>query len=553
MNLRTLFAIPIAVVLLVTVSLAGMMAGQGWSGLARGQAAVEAVDRMRLLLRLQSDLRAERVTSNLALAQENPLPEPIARRLAATRRDTDRDINAVITRLRDRADLDLNAMPPRTHVMEVLVRLGSVRGSIDGLLAQDRSERSFAELATIMPRALEVAKTLDVPVDRASLAVVATDPGLAGLVTEDRLAASLRDQVALIAGVLLPRSGKAEMPTGADLDNVRTLLAQAARLTRLIEDSIEIAGATPAIRMALASISATDLNGILRQLTASGETPTGAAQDDSLALMPQRVLVPWGMRISALRDVMLDSMVERVSISRVVSERQFDFVLAGFGVVVVAILESVASLSQSVVNPLAQLGLAITRIAAGDRSVPLAMRSGTREINEMVTAVETLRQAALIADAAALRQRMVARQRLELLRQALGIARSVQEPARALERGVASLSEGIDATIALIHAEAAVTPATLEVAADAVRIGLAEMRESAAGLDATFAAASEDQTEERPVAEFVTHILAVQAEVDRREQAVRRFVQSSLVALRDAESTAGERSMPVLHLSLIHI
>jgi methyl-accepting chemotaxis protein len=253
------------------------------------------------------------------------------------------------------------------------------------------------------------------------------------------------------------------------------------------------------------------------------------------------------MRISALRDVMLDSMVERVSISRVVSERQFDFVLAGFGVVVVAILESVASLSQSVVNPLAQLGLAITRIAAGDRSVPLAMRSGTREINEMVTAVETLRQAALIADAAALRQRMVARQRLELLRQALGIARSVQEPARALERGVASLSEGIDATIALIHAEAAVTPATLEVAADAVRIGLAEMRESAAGLDATFAAASEDQTEERPVAEFVAHILAVQAEVDRREQAVRRFVQSSLVALRDAESTAGERSMPVLH------
>ena len=50
MNLRTLFAIPIAVILIVTVSLAGMVAGQGWSGMARGRAAIEAVERMRLLL-----------------------------------------------------------------------------------------------------------------------------------------------------------------------------------------------------------------------------------------------------------------------------------------------------------------------------------------------------------------------------------------------------------------------------------------------------------------------------------------------------------------------
>lgn len=162
----------------------------------------------------------------------------------------------------------------------------------------------------------------------------------------------------------------------------------------------------------------------------------------------------------------------------------------------------------------------------------------------MVTAVETLREAALVADATALRHRLAARQRLEMLREALGIARTVEGPARALERGVASLSEGIDATIALITTPTTAPPPTLRLAATAVRAGLAEIRELAAELDAAFAAAAE--TEDRPEAEFVAHILAVRAQVDRREAAVRGFVLPSLVALRDAAATGGEVSGPAL-------
>ena len=96
-------------------------------------------------------------------------------------------------------------------------------------------------------------------------------------------------------------------------------------------------------------------------------------------------------------------------------QSEFDIVMVGFALVVVAVLEAVIVLSRRVVRPLAQLGAAITRIAAGDRSVPLTIRSCPREITEMVTAVETLRQAALIADAASMRQRTAARQRLAML------------------------------------------------------------------------------------------------------------------------------------------
>lgn len=95
------------------------------------------------------------------------------------------------------------------------------------------------------------------------------------------------------------------------------------------------------------------------------------------------------------------------------------------------------------------------------------------------------------------------------LREALGIVQTVRVPAQVLERGVARLSAGMDATIALVTTATAAAPATLGLAADAVRFGLAEMRASAAELDATFTAAISAQDEDRPEAEFVAHILAV--------------------------------------------
>jgi methyl-accepting chemotaxis protein len=361
--------------------------------------------------------------------------------------------------------------------------------------------------------------------------------------TEDRLAESLRDQVGLIAAVLLPRFNKAEQPSAAELDRVRILLARAAYLTQLVNETIEIAGATEPIRRSLDDLRTIDVNGILERLQIRANEPLNR-EDDTGALLPQQLLVPWGQRINQLRAALMETTVARVTSRHIAREWQFNIIIAAFGLVMVAVLESVVLLSQRVVAPLAQLGTAITRIAAGDRSTALTLHSGTREINEMVTAVETLREAALVADATAVRHRLAVRQRLEMLREALGIARTVEAPARALERGVASLSAGMDATIALIASRTVAPPPTLGVAATAVRAGLAEMRNSAVELDATFAAAAE--AADRSEAEFVAHILAVRAQVDRREAAVRGFVLPSLVALRDTAATAGAVTGPTL-------
>jgi hypothetical protein len=538
MTLKTLFAIPIAIILLVTLSLAGMVAGQGWSDQKQGRAAVEAVERMRLLQELQTEMRAERVVSNFAVGNPWPLPDAVRQRLATARRDTDQGIAAIDARLTANIVYDQDGDPARPYLPTVIARLTASRAFVDDLLNSGSPGRTFARLNEVMPRMIAASEVLDEPVNRASVAVTAADPGLSGLVIEDRLATALRDHVGLIAAILLPRFNAGERPSVSELDRVRLFLARAAYLTALLHDTTEVAGAPQSIRAALTDLETIDVLGMMRRLDELTEAAADV-QDEIAPLLPQAVLIPWGERINALRTAIVHSTVERVTTRRDVRERQFDIVMTAFGLVMIAILESVFLLTQRVVAPIAQLGQAITRIAAGDRGISLVMHSGTREITEMVTAVETLRRAALVADAATMRQRVAARHRLMALRQALGIVQTVREPARALERGVASLSDGIDAAIALTTTPTSSPPPTLGLAATAVRVGLAEIRESAADLEATFAAASSAQTEDRPEAEFLAHILAVQAQVDQRDAAVRGFVQPSLLGLRDAASASG--------------
>src|ERR1700722_13103323 len=540
MNLRTLFAIPIAVVLLVTLALAGMMAGQGWTEWARGKTAFEAVGRMRLLLALQNDFRTERTVTNLALGKEWPLPEPVSARLIEARQHTDQGIAAIAAEMiaRDTSEREALVEP---YVGAIHVTLGRARAMIDEVLARDKSARGYDELALAMPRLLEVSRMLDAPMEHASVAVTEADPSLSGLVVLERLGVSLRDQVGVVAEILLPRYNASQPPTAEEVESVRVALARTAYLTRLIDDTIQVVVPTQHMRSTLTDLKAIDLDSFARHIDATSKWPDSVA-GDTLRMVPQSILVPCVESINALRAASSGTMERRVNASQAAGERRFDIVLAGAGAVMVAILEAIVLMMERVVNPLARLGQAITRIAAGERGVPVMAGSSSRELHQMETAVETLRQAALVADAAALHHRMMARHRLELLREALGIVQTVQEPARTLERGVASLSEGIDPAIALVDAEQADRSTALATAAEAVRTGLAEMREFAAELDATFAAANEAQTEDRPPEELMAHIRAVAVEVDRRDHAVRGFAQVSLVALRDAAAAA-----PTLH------
>jgi methyl-accepting chemotaxis protein len=533
MTLKTLFVIPVTIILLVTLSLGGMMAGEGWLGLRIGRQGVDAVENMRLLLLVQSDLRSERVASNYILGLPPPPSGAAREQLSRARTVTDERIAAVIRRLRGDAN---EARPvPEPYLVSLLVRLGIARAAIDRLVDLGLNQRGFSALSAVQPMMLWVAQVLEQPIARTGLEIIAADPGLSGLLTEERLATSLRDHIGLIAAVTIPRINNRETPTASDKERTRILGAEASYLLRLLRNTIEFSGATDTMRAALAQLERFDRDGLVRYLTERSEiapADLGEATEYSYSL-PQRILIPWGEQVNALRLAIVDELVSRVSNRARARERSFDIALTACGLVWFAMLECIFVLRRRVVGPLANLGSAITRIAAGDRSVPLVMHSETREIAEMEMAVETLRQAALVADAAAMREHHAELQRLELLRQAIEITRTVREPARALEQDVERLAEGIDATIAL--ADSSQAPG-LRAAAEAIRTGLDELRHCSADLDATFSAASGSEEGASPEAVFVAHVLAVKNHVDRGEETVRGFVQMGLAALRDASS-----------------
>ena len=536
MTLRTLFITPILLILLATLSLAGMLANKELAGHARGQAAVAAVTRMRLLTLLQNDVWTERAMSNAALAQPLPLPEARVRFLSDMRRDTDQRAQALADLGRPREGSAFLMAParssgarpyvPESYMAEMSTALQTARAMIDTLLTDTHRDGSAPALSKVMPQMLAPSWALKEPMERASVDVAASSPELSGLLVVSRLAEVLRDDLSQIAGILIPRFIRKEPFTDDDRSKAAVLLGRTAQLTGLLESTLEMSSPTPWMRADLAALRRMDEGGVRTRLLALMESDTRDTHDVTGVLRPQAVMLPWTRCLTELRESSMDAAVARVVEDQAARVHRLQGMLVALGAVVTAIVLSLASLRRRVVRPLARLGSAITRIAAGERDTPLVLTSGTREIAGMVAAVETLRQAALIADETAMRQRAAARQRLAALREALGIVRTVREPARALEDGMTRLSEGIDTAISRLSPP----PPSLNAAASALRLGLAEMRASTADFDA----ALDTRTEEWSETEIVAHVLAVQTQVDRRDAAARAFIQPSLAALRDA-------------------
>ncbi len=523
MTLKTLFTIPILVILLSTLALAGMTAATELASIRGGAAAITAVERGRFVFETESKLAIERMASNAAMGSALPLPDAMVSRVADARGDTDRAI-AALAKAFPASGLSAAWSPD-----ELTGRLRLQRAEVDRLLAQGKAERSFGAISLAMMRGLEIGGLLKPVLALADANVIAAEPALSGIVAILRLSVPMREQLSEIAALWMPRQILGTPLSAEEAVRVNVLLEREALLTRLMGETIFVANATAPIEAAFREFAQAKEAGHprLKQIL--------AAAHDAIGDQPPQFLIPLGLKVNALRVAIMDETVRQVESAQAARWTRLSWVLTIIGVEVAVMLTSLSLVFWRLARQLAALGNAIRRIAAGDRSTPLVMRAVTRDLKEMVVAVETLRQAALVADASSMRQREAERRRLETLREALGIVQTVRDPARALENGIARLCEGIDAAIALVAPSSSV----LTAAARAARLSLEEMRSSSAELEATIAAAHMAHAQEHPEGEIMAHIQAVQAQVERRDAAVRGLIQPGLVGLRDVMAEPG--------------
>jgi hypothetical protein len=536
-TLKALFAIPIVVILLVTLSLAGMIVSREWSGHASGAVAIAATSLADALTRLQERLRQERTITLKAFQAIYPLPGTIREELGSARAGSDSDIATLLETARQAAGDP--SIIPEAFLREVQASLVIAREQSDRLLSVDRPRRTHAALAAALSRRL--GPSLFGPsLSRAALGAIEAEPELAGIVGVARVGRELREELVTISSIMLPRIIALEPPTEADLGRVRTLLAQADVTTRMMEDTLRLANPSEKLRALVLRARAAREATIQWQL----DTMIDANQPDGLADRPivwlSWPIEYWADRVNELRIALIRESAVRARLEQASRTRRLDLAMMAVGAVALIILSALIILQRRVVGPLAQLGFAITRIADGDRRRAFVTQSTTREIAAMVTAVETLRQAALIADATSTRQREAADRRLLVLREVLGIVGAVYEPSHALERDVAKLSAAIDATIALLSKPPRELPPTLAAAARAVRAGSREIQAAARDLDAAIAAVREAEDDALPETEIVARILRVRAHIDRRDALVRAFVQPCLLALRDIAPAADD-------------
>ena len=541
MTFKALFAIPILVILLVTLSLAGMIVSQEWAGHQRGAIAIAAVERADILNRLENQLSTERIATWDAFEADYPLPAPVAHELAASRAETDRVIGLLIANQRTDA---VHANDREPWVPRIQASLAGGRERVDALLNTEPTNRTYEALRGIMPRMLTPVALLEPRLALTATAVITAEPDLAGIVAVARIGLALRDTLGGIAAATLPRLDAGEQLTKDDIRQVMSLLIQVDTTTKLMEFTFHLASPTDEMRRLLASAKRVREGIVQRQLDLMIDTGARGIEAERPNIWSSRPVAIWAEHINALRNAILVETLHRVQVSQAARDRRLDLACTAAGAVALIILAVLVVLQRRVVRPLAQLGLAIARIADGDRRTRLAIHSTTREIAAMVTAVETLRQAALVADAAALRQREAAESRLLVLREVLAILRAVSEPSQSLEREVASLSLGIDAIVALMSSLHAESPPTLSAAATAVRAALRELRESTRALDQSGDAACQD---EMPETEIVARIGTVRAHIDRRDALVRTFLQPCLMALRDISPLAGSPPAGNLH------
>jgi HAMP domain-containing protein len=421
---------------------------------------------------------------------------------------------------------------PEPFLGQIEASLAAARAQSDRLLNIDHPLRAYDAFRAVMPKMLGPSAILGPQLGRAAADAIKIEPELTGMIAVARIGLELREMLGGIEAIALPRLDAGEKLTEADVSQMRADLIAVDAATRLLEVTFYLATPSNEMRALLASAKATRAGIVQRQVDRMIDASGRGDRQFEWSSRPMEI---WADQINAIRNVIIQKTVDQAQIGQTTRDQRLYLALAAVAAVVLMILPALAMLQWRVVGPLAQLGFAITRIADGDRGTKLEIKSGTREIGAMVKAVETLRQAALVANETVMRQRDAVRRRQAMLREVLGILESVYEPSHSLERDIARLLEDIEATIALVDGT---LPPTLGAAAAAVRLGLREMRDLAPDFKVSTAAANEAETDVLPEAEIVALTAAVVMLIDRRDALVRTIIQPCLLALRDTSKLA---------------
>jgi len=454
-----MLAVPMAVIMLITVVLVAVLSAGSIRSWRDGQDALARMQQLRDLLALQEVLGLERGRANIALtARPDPSPEQLAA-LATRRQDSDR-------LLRDLLELPALSDHVAAIVAEMSARLAIVRTEADMVLRQPAGQRSAGGSATAIAAMFALPPLLFPAVDQVLAEISAADPAVVPLLTATHTASDLR----LYAGSIMSQFAQAMANggyfTAQNAGLIRIQQGQVIELHRLLFASISLANVQTQTQDVVAPMEQRYFgeaqrltDHLIEQGVDNGQLTMTFPQYLAESEPPLRMLV-------AVRDRLFALTRQELQANQAARLHRLEATAAVGGAVLLAVLAALLMLHRWVIRPLAELAAMVIRLAEGDRSVHLIARHGSREIAELARAIEVLRVATIEADAAAARRRVELQRWTTQLRQVLdtidlmharattitGVLPALLEQLGTLEQGDAAAPPELAEAIAATHA-----------------------------------------------------------------------------------------------------
>ncbi len=456
MKLRSMLAVPMAVIMLITVLLVAFLSAGSLRSWRDGQDAFGRMEQLRELLALQEVLGLERGRTNTALTSNAAASLELVAALVTSRRQTDGLLS------------DLAAQPGLSSrvaaiVADLSARLAVGRADADKVMREPAERRSAGAAAAVIDAMFALPPLLFPAVEQVLGQISAADPAVTPLLTATHTASDLR----LYAGSIMSKFARLMAGGGffttQEVAPIRIQQGQVIELHRLLLASISMANVQDETRDVVAPMEQHYFGAAQRLIDwlivdgmDNNKFSMTFAQYLAASEPPLQTLVNVRDRLFALtRQAMLADQAERL--------HRLEATGAAGGAVLLAVLSALLMLHRWIIRPLAELAAMVIRLAEGDRSVRLAARHGSREIAELASAIEVLRIATVEADAAAARRRVELQRWTAQLRSVLdtldlmhgraatitGVLPALLEQLGALELGDAAppgLAEAIAAT-----------------------------------------------------------------------------------------------------------
>ena len=539
MKLRSMLAVPMAVIMLITVVLVAVLAAGSIRSWRDGQSALGRMEQLRLLMAFEEALGVERSPTNTALSAPFAVTPELGAAIVMRRQITD-------LRLREFAALPGASDRVRAAVDELSTHLSAARANADTVLQRPPERRSDFDVRAGIEEMVALPLLLFPTVDQMLAEMTASDPTLATLLTATRTASDLR----LYAGSMAARFNlviaRRQPITPHDFDQILIQQGRILELHLLLLGNIGIADVGEQSRDEVQSMEGRYFGTAQRAID---QMISAGLSDGKFSLTQQEFIAQYApglATLSAVRDRLFALTRQRMQTNQAARLHRLEATAAAGGAVLLAVLAALLMLHQWIIRPLAALAVMIIRLAHGDRSVRWTARRGSREIAELANAIEVLRVATIEADAAAARRRIELQRWTAQLRQVLDTidlmhtrAATITDVLPALLEQLRTLAQGT-----LAQGDVAAPPG-LALAIAATHAGIDVLRHANGRLDAALQRMhSVGDREDISIDELNAAMDEVAGVVTAIQEAVNGVPHITLSAMRDLSAQTSQFNPP---------